>query len=34
MPSLEVIEMGKMDDEGDIFLYASLELKGVSRRMR
>ena len=34
VPSLEVIEMGKMDDEGDIFLYASLELKGVSRRMR
>ena len=34
VPSLEVIEMGEMDDEGDNFNYASLELKSDPQRMR
>ena len=34
VPSLEVIEMGEMDDKGDNFNYASLELKSDPQRMR
>ena len=34
LPSLEVIEIGEMDYEGDNFRYASLELKSDSQRMR
>ena len=34
VPSLEVIEMGVLDDTSDNFQYASLELKSDSQRMR
>ena len=34
MPSLEVIEMGELDEENHTFFYASLELKSDSERMK
>ena len=34
VPSLEVIEMGELDEESEIFKYASLELKSDSERMK
>ena len=34
VPSLEVIEMGQLDDWTGIFYYASLELKSDSQRMK
>ena len=33
VPSLEVIEMGKLNERSGCFFYASLELKGDSERM-
>ena len=33
VPSLEVIEMGELNEEGGNFVYASLELKSDSERM-
>ena len=34
VPSLEVIEMGELDEESENFCYASLELKSDSHRMK
>ena len=34
VPSLEVIEIGEMDERGYNFFYASLELKSDSERMK
>ena len=34
VPSLEVIEMGELDENSDNFYYASLELKSDSERMK
>ena len=34
VPSLEVIEMGELDEESSNFYYASLELKSDSQRMK
>ena len=34
VPSLEVIEMGELDEGSDNFYYASLELKSDSERMK
>ena len=34
VPSLEVIEMGEVDEESDNFFYASLELKSTSQRVK
>ena len=34
VPSLEVIEMGEVDEESDNFFYASLELKSASQRVK
>ena len=34
VPSLEVIEMGELNEESDNFYYASLELKSDSQRMK
>ena len=34
LPSLEVIEMGELDERSCNFFYASLELKGNSDRMK
>ena len=34
VPSLEVIEMGELEEGGRNFYYASLELKGDSQRMK
>ena len=34
VPSLEVIEMGELDEESFNFKYASLELKSDSERMK
>ena len=34
VPSLEVIEMGKLNEMGSVFAYASLELKSVSQGMK
>ena len=33
VPSLEVIEMGALNESSSVFLYASLELKSASQRM-
>ena len=33
-PSLEVLEMGEMDEESSNFWFASLELKSDSQRMK
>ena len=34
VPSLEVIEMGELNETSDCFFYASLELKSDSQRMK
>ena len=34
VPSLEVIEMGELNEESYIFFYASFELKSDSQRMK
>ena len=34
VPSLEVIEMGELDEVNHIFFYASLDLKSDSQRMK